>query len=582
MNVGLLLRSLEHLRWEQLVYRPIRLLQSRLDRSVIASRWTTPKQLVRAPRDAALEAIAAVVKALPHLNPPLTQYESRLADIGDNRFTFLNRPLTIHPIDWNHRYESHLWNYNLHYFAYSLWCAQSHAERGDGGALAENQRLISDWIATARIGESDGWDAYPVSLRLVNWIYAYALTGKRTGEEEFHSLWSSSIYRQLDYLSRRVEYHLLANHIIKNAKALVVGGLFFGEASWLETGRALMLREFDEQVLDDGGHFERAPMYHAQVLADFLEAFSLLRAFGEVDETVFGHAATRLHKMGNFLAAMSNRDGSLALFNDSANTEECRPRPILESVAHVSGNSVDNVWSFPETGYYLWESPDLSERMVVDAGPPAAAYNTAHAHCDLLSYELWLHGHPFIIDPGVHGYEGDRFREYARSTRAHNTVVIDGREQSEIWATFRMGARATLVSAESTSADEVWRFRGAYRPYFDHRIMHERRIVRDATGEWLISDKLEGAGAHALESFIHLHPGVRARKDNSSILCEFAGCRVWIEPFGVTQFEIVSGVEEPMQGWYFRDFGIAEPSATICMRVSARQGEEFGYRIRQA
>jgi uncharacterized heparinase superfamily protein len=95
-------------------------------------------------------------------------------------------------------------------------------------------------------------------------------------------------------------------------------------------------------------------------------------------------------------------------------------------------------------------SEDANERVVVDAGPPSATYNTAHAHCDLLSYELWLRGRPLFVDSGVHGYDGDKFREYARSTRAHNTVVFDGREQSEVWATFRMGARARVLKAEVT------------------------------------------------------------------------------------------------------------------------------------
>jgi len=84
------------------------------------------------------------------------------------------------------------------------------------------------------------------------------------------------------------------------------------------------------------------------------------------------------------------------------------------------------------------------------------------------------------------------------------------------------------------------------------------------------------------ESFIHLHPDVRARKlDVLKIECESSSARVIIEPFGAESVEVITGADEPAQGWYFPDFGIARPSSTICMRSQVREGEEFGYRIRR-
>ncbi len=587
----LLLRSLPYLRWEQLAYRALRLLRYRLYRAVprLAARWIDPTEDAPEPASGAVETIRSIFESsFPHLNRPLREIDERIAELLAGRFTFLNRTIELKQVDWNRRYENHLWNYQLHYFSFSLWCALAFRFRGDERAMQRCQELIESWIGGARAGRSDGWEAYPISLRVVNWIYAYALVAGRYRDRRFLDKWRGSIYRQLDFLSRHLEYHLLANHLIKNAKALVIGGLFFADdqrgARWLEKGEQLLWRELDEQVLDDGGHYERAPMYHAIVLADFLECFALLRAFGKAGEADRRRVEKRLRAMTHFLAAMSYLDGTLALFNDSANAEEARPLPIIAAAERICGGDLRAYpKSFPQTGYYLWNSRDGTERIIVDAGPPAVDYNPAHAHCDLLSYELWLGGKPLIVDSGVHGYGGDSFREYARSTRAHNTVSFDGREQSEVWGTFRLARRAKLLGAEASGSEESWYFRGSYHPYYDTGLIHERRIRREANGDWSIEDTVHGSKAERADSFIHLHPEVqtqRVSEESLTIRCQSGALTVLIEPVGAESVALITGADEPVQGWYFPDFGMARPGPAICFTYRVKMGEAFGYRIR--
>ncbi len=585
MKAGLLLRTIAHLRWEQLAYRPIRRLQSQFDPLVYSFRWKNNHAVLPGASLASrAETIRAAFDSLPHLNLPLSDYDERISDLAIERFTFLNDTQTLSPIDWNRRYCSHLWSYHLHYFDYAVWCARAFAERGDNRALETLERLISSWLAQARVGVSDGWDAYPVSLRIVNWTYAYALLSDRLGESPFLDELGTGIRRQVDYLSRHIEYHLLANHIIKNAKAMLIGGLLFGEETWITFGRRLLFDELDEQVLEDGGHFERSPMYHAQVLADTVEAYVILAGFDRLDGSESEHLRAKILRMGTFLAGMTRADGSFALFNDSANREELKSQSILESVSRVAGPaSLPATRTFPSSGYYIWESSNGEEKIIVDAGPPSVKYSAAHAHCDLLSYELYVGCRPLIVDSGVHGYRGDEFREYARSTRAHNTVMFDGREQSEVWDTFRMGARAEVVSAEAVSdSQDEWCFKGAYRPYFARDLIHERRIERSGNGDWLVADNVIGGQERSAVSYIHLHPDVSARQlEDHRIECQNSGIKMVIEPFGVDGVEIVQGAREPIQGWYFPDFGIAQPNATICLRTEVKPGLEFGYRIRK-
>lgn len=584
MNPLLLFRTLRHLRWRQLVYRPMQIAQFRLyrNRPHLAFRPTEPGAAASLASKHAIEITRKVfAEQFAHLNQPLDEFDGWLADLGQHRFTFLNRSLTIQPMNWNQRYESHLWNYQLHYFGFAPLTARALVERGEAAAWQVCRRLIEHWIVDAEPGRSDGWDAYPVSLRVVNWIYAYALVAGRE-DEKFLAGWRASIYDQLGFLRRHLEHHLLANHLLKNVKALVIGGLFFQNDGWLATGMRMLWRELDEQVLADGGHYERSPMYHAQSLADFLESYALLVAFGRIERNEKIEA--RLRAMATFLAAMSYPDGSLALFNDSANTVETRPRPILESARRIVGSAPRTAASatFPQTGYYVWASADEREKIVIDAGEPSVAYNSAHAHNDLLSYELWLDGHPFIVDSGVHGYGGDRFREYCRSTRAHNTVMFDSGEQSEVWSTFRMARRARLLDAGADGDGETCSSRGSFARFGDG-LIHERRIDRSRDGVWTVTDFASGKASLA-SSFVHLHPQVEViEAGGSAALCRLGGRQVLIEAFAedgvAVSVEVVKGGEAPIQGWRFSDFGIAEPSATIRFDYRISDGKKFGYRI---
>ena len=468
------------------------------------------------------------------------------------------------------------------------------------------RRLIESWIDNARVGQSDGWDAYPVSRRVVNWIYAYTLAAghldsdSRQGntslisddgsgpsskaassasdDQLFVERWRASIHRQLDYLDSNLEFHLLANHLLANVRALVIGGLFFDNQRWLRRGERLLWREMDEQILDDGGHYERSPMYHALALSDLLECVRLLTACGR---PIPANTMPRLRRMAAFLAALSYDDGTLALFNDSANTAETRPGPILDTARHICGAADDPLPGiFPQSGYHLWSSPDGDEKIIVDAGPPSVIYNAAHAHCDMLSFELRLGGRPWFIDSGVHGYGGDRFREYCRSTRAHNTLMIEGSEQSEVWGTFRLGRPAKMIAAASHGEESRWRFDGACHPHFDRDIEHHRRIERFTDGSWLFEDRLRGRPELTVRSFLHLpcEVSITPHRDGGLTLRRKSVVRQFI-PFGNLTLSIHEADDESVEGWVFPDFGVALPGRMIILTGRVRDDQPFGFRI---
>lgn len=568
---GLLyLRTVRHLRWRQWSYRPLRRVQR-----LLPVPGGPPLRVDEARAARMAEAVAAWGPG--DAGARLRQAEEVLA----GRFTFLNHTETLPSVDWRRRHVGHLWSYNLHYFDYAPDLAWAFCATGDARFARRFEELAEGWIAATADGAGDGWEPYPLSLRAVNWTHALLLFGDglRAGARE---RLAASLARQFTVLERRLEWHILANHLQKNLCALVTGGLLFaGEPAerWRRTGARHLWREVEEQVLPDGGHFERSPMYHAIALGDLLELLLLLRACGEPAPAP---AVERIGRMAAAFGRLSRPDGSLHLLNDSAGGV-APARGRLDALARAAlGRGVeetDGVWELPRTGFLGYNGAAAGERLIVDCGAPGPPYQPGHAHCGLLGFELDLGGRPVFVDSGVSGYDGDPFREYVRSTRAHNTVAIAGREQSEVWGTFRLARRARVLYAEADAGEGGCRIRAACRPYHDRRAVHHR-VVERADGGWTVTDRVDGARGAPLQSWLHLHPDAAVEVAGGGVTARFPGVTVRVEPFGADRLDVVRGARDPVQGWHCPEFGRALPAPVLELRVERNDGGAFGYRIR--
>jgi hypothetical protein len=160
----------------------------------------------------------------------------------------------------------------------------------------------------------------------------------------------------------------------------------------------------------------------------------------------------------------------------------------------------------------------------MDAGLIGPDYQPGHAHCDTLSFELSLDGARFITDTGVYHYKESPERSYSRCTAAHNTVEIDGAEQSEVWKSFRVGRRAKIRSFGTDAREGLQLLHGTHDGYtrLQSGLLHERTMLLSA--DWLlIVDWLHGSGAHSYRSFLHFHPGVLLREDPAGIFTAAQG-----------------------------------------------------------
>lgn len=338
-----------------------------------------------------------------------------------------------------------------------------------GGDAAEAARLVATWIEAHPPRNSDAWHPYPLATRVGNWIAAVTLEPSLATQEV-----SASAWQQLLRLQRNIEDDILGNHVIRNARALVLGGVAFGEPQLTRCGFALLQRELPEQVLADGGHYERSPSYHLFVLRDLLE-INAASPHAWLGETI--------EQMQAFAAALQRPDGAPALFNDGT-----VDAPRLELPAPLAGLTV-----LERSGFVVVRDGPLW--LAFRCGPPAPPFLPAHAHADALSLQLWWRGRPVLVDPGTSTYEAGPTRDWERSTRAHSAVVVDGRDQFRTWGAFRSGPLpdVKLLLARERAVEATIALAGGIR--------HTRRIEWDAAaGEVAVHDRVDGRGRHRVES----------------------------------------------------------------------------------
>ncbi len=434
--------------------------------------------------------------------------------IAADEISFLNKyqPIDADGLDWECAHQSRHWRYNLHYFDYLQW---KHYDN----ELKHN--LIGQWIDENPSGTADAWDAYPISLRIVNWI-KYVLSGQVSGALRTRML--TSCADQACWLEANIEYDLLANHVLKNAKALLFSGTFFSGATadrQFQAGRRLFLAEVQEQFFPDGGHYERSPMYHCISLEDLLDVIALFESNpGRMFATDIDLIRSVALSAARFLRDIIAADGEIPLTNDSAFAVAAPAPQLLEYASRIlpdfDAEKPDRQERIckSDSGYFGYRR--AGDSLLVSCGPISPAYQPGHTHCDMLSYELCVDGRRIIVDSGVGDYDAGLTRQYVRSTAAHNTVRVDEVEQSEIWGAFRLARRAAPIRANlSDWSIKGISFDGAHDGYrrLRGKPMHERRISTNGSDEWRVTDTLTGGSFHRLETFIHLNPDISVRQD---------------------------------------------------------------------
>jgi uncharacterized heparinase superfamily protein len=523
-QVPRLMRTVRHLRTSQVWWRTRYLVERRLPLSLTLS----PDETARPPREAVSADAFPAVPVLHHtsLSSDPAAIDALVSALDRGEFTHLNQTVALshRDPDWLHGGDSagRLWSITLHYHAWVYDLAQA-AAAGHPRALSVLQRYLEHWWSTCRLRQIGPanliWNSFSIATRLTWWIRAQLRLQQAQVPlpSEFLTRWRQSLSRQAGYLAHHLEWDLRANHLLRDAVGLAWAGRFLTGRTpqkWLRAATELAESQAIEQVLPDGGHFERSPMYHIHVLEDFLQLALLLKS--ERVATRMWHTCRRMAAYVNWVR---HPDGSIPLFNDAAENAVSSPTHVLSCLRQ---QGLDVPWVLPRgwkhfdsSGLIAWHGDPWS--VLWDVGDVGPSYQPGHAHADTLTLECSVRGQRLIVDPGTYGYDRDDRRRYDRSTAAHNTVQIDGHDSSEVWHIFRVGHRAKPLGVDVISRRNgitAWAAHTGY-DWLPGSPRHSRQITLEDRGPFKVVDRVQGTGEHQLEGGWLLAPGWQVQPSTS-------------------------------------------------------------------
>jgi uncharacterized heparinase superfamily protein len=492
-----------------------------------------------------------------NITPPPCWSPSRITT--DGQFDFMGSKASI---DWKNTTLPKIWLYNLHYL--------DHLSSSDQGVSNSfDTALVNSWITGNPPYIGCGWEPYTLSLRIVNLVKWF------NSQSVLDDEWLNSLAMQTHALSEQVEYHILANHLFVNGKALVFSGSFLEGTDadyWLALGLEIMDREVKEQFLADGAHFELSPMYHASLLWDMCDLVNLAL------HTQLPALKSRLDEWklvierGIFwLRSMQHPDGEIPFFNDSAfgiapslrdieqyaDSLNCQPKhdecraPAVSATCHVESGfaAID----FSKGGKALLNFAQI--------GP---TYQPGHTHADTLSFELSLFGQRVFVNSGTSQYGEDSERHRQRSTAAHNTIEVDSENSSEVWAGFRVARRAQVVLETFEHAGDKVRIRCTHNGYkrLAGKNLHSREWVA-TTDKLQITDSITGTFERAIARFF-LHPEARITHNGEHLAITLpTGEVISVCVQGAASVSVVNSTWHP-------EFGKSVPNQCIVAELSSK------------
>ena len=465
--------------------------------------------------------------------------------VMEHRFTFRGWEQRFPAlVDWDacpNGNASWRWDLNRHPFFLTL--ATSYYYTRDATYLRKLVELWADWIERNPPGRGEAWKhPFEVAARLQNWIWAYflLLCSDQVTDASLEKF-ATALREHGTFLNFNLEYHWPNNHLLLEAKALYEYALLFPQfsetTSYRVRARRVLEREVMRQVLVDGAHSELCSMYH-RILASELGELALLCQRNRAP--LAPAVEQRVGSLMEFSRALLREDGSMPLLGDSA-MEDVQIRFDLarQDYSHLNywlrqpeppatraegSGRAPELQIFPEAGYAFVRGGEGQERfhLTFDFGRFSRCAAANHAHCDALSFELYARGRPLLIDPGAYlpWGDGERWARYFRSTSAHNTLVVDGKEQSElcVYADVQQEARTQLLGY--SVAGEAASVSAECTPYWAavEGISHRREICCDAAGTLHIRDQVRGSGRHHLAWSFHFAPSIEVDEADAGIL----------------------------------------------------------------
>ncbi len=420
----------------------------------------------------------------------------------------------------------------------------------DESYLIEFENQVISWSEQNEYLQTVNWSCpMDTAIRCLNWLLAYQLLSSRHQfGKDFISLLTIELYKGgksiFENLEKTGDGHN-TNHYLTNLLGLLYLGELFNDAArpniWREFAISEFEKEMTSQVSSDGLDYESSLPYHGLVTEIFLLA-QMLSA--RSDFAFSSNFELTLSKMLANLCRFSGADGLVENFgdNDDGRILKLFSRPardfrdvidvgmtVMSSrdfppvaatperivMANRPSNSLQSdvaAWQsihLPESGLCQLRSSDLVVNFFANQVGTAGLGN--HKHNDLLSLTLAYKGAPILVDPGTFVYSVDEnLRNQFRSTRSHNTVMVDDCEQNRmvngLLFLLRSDGTPRILDWHSTAMNDLVIAEHDCYGRLDEPVTHRRSLYLSKSNQiLLIRDELLGAGVHKLEFNFHIN-----------------------------------------------------------------------------
>jgi hypothetical protein len=515
----------------------------------------------------------------------------------------------------------YLWEPNRHLEAVTL--AQAWRLTGDHRFVEGCRTLVDSWLEQCPYLRGPNWSSsLELALRLTNWSCAWHLLGGdgsvlfegRAGEA-FKARWLTAVRQHCHFIAGHLSrYSSANNHLLGELLGLLLGATTW--PCWPESGRwrTQALREFEEQALlqngVDGVNREHAIWYQHEVADMMLLAGLTARANGCEFASAFWQ---RLEAMLEFIASCMDVGGNVPALGDADDALIVRFSPAADfrayqsllasggvlfgraDLRHKAGSFDDKSrWllgdeaavsfaafpphssgerlrrSFAAGGYYILGSEFETPRevhLIVDAAPLGYLAIAAHGHADALSFVLSVAGRPLLIDPGTYSYHTQPlWREYFRGTSAHNTLRVDGGDQSVSGGPFMWTQHANthcLTVELGADTERVIAEHDGYRRLADP-VVHRREVAYQRSARLIrVTDQLRSSSAHRVEIFWHFAQECLVTLGEGAATITRDGVRLvlrWPAPLSA---RLVRGSSDLPLGWISERFDQKNPTGTL-------------------